>query len=243
LSLSERKRLQGLPRHEDTGVRFFGKDFEICDAASFLSTHEDIFVRQTYQFEPDCKNPVIIDAGANVGLAALYFAQTIPDVRVISIEADKHIADLLTRNVAHYALNNVEVLHGAAWESNENLRFSSDHADAGRISDEGHDIVPGIRIRDLLEEQQVDLLKIDIEGSELVVLQDCGEMLCRAKTIFVEYHSAVDQPQSLSSILELLEVSGFRYYIDSTGVHTARPLMERNSESGFDLQLNIYAIR
>lgn len=243
LPMSEQKRLQSWPRQQDTTVRLFGKDFEICDAASFLSSHKDIFVRKIYEFKTDCPEPVIIDAGANVGLAALYFAQKAPGARIISIEADKHIAELLARNVARFDLRKVDVVFGAAWKNRESLRFSSDHTDAGRVSGHGNELVPGIRVRDFLVEQPIDLLKLDIEGAETIVLQDCADMLHRVKRIFVEYHSIHGQLQTLSTVLQLLESTGFRYYIDRTGVHSSRPLVERHVESGFDLQLNVYAIR
>ncbi|MFC1688678.1 FkbM family methyltransferase [Pseudomonadota bacterium] len=244
LPLSEFKRLRAFPRYQDTLVRFLERDFQICDAASFLHSHKEIFVENIYSFETVSRNPVIFDVGANVGLATVYFGQKFPGAKIIAIESDNRIVDILRNNIDTYLLSNVEIHHGAAWKSNEDLHFSSDRADGGRLSNNGSEIVPGIRLLDLLKSHDlVDLLKMDIEGAETAVLEDCEPLLGRVERLFVEYHSIVGQRQTLGAIISILEKAGFRYYIDRACVQSPHPLIRRNVINEYDLQLNIFATR
>ena len=243
LSASSRKHLKELPRYQQTSVKLFEHELVIVDAASFLASHQEIFEHQIYSFSPATSAPVIIDAGANIGLASIYFCRSCPTSRITAIESDPAIHKILCENLKSFDVTNVEVIHGAVWNSHENIRFSQDHADAGRISDHGETIVPGIRLRDLIQGQHIDLLKMDIEGAETRVLVDCEEAMGGVQRMFVEYHSIVGQPQSLSKLLSVLERSGFHYYIQHTGVHSSHPLVKLEQEAGFDLQLNIFAVR
>ena len=65
----------------------------------------------------------------------------------------------------------------------------------------------------------VDILKLDIERAEYEVLSalyKSGKLGCISKT-FIEYHYDESNPEnSLSEILRILEVSGFRYVIGSS---------------------------
>ena len=46
------------------------------------------------------------------------------------------------------------------------------------------------------------MLKIDIEGAEFEVLDDCKNHLNNIENIFIEYHSSNKKPQQLHDILE-----------------------------------------
>ena len=94
---------------------------------------------------------------------------------------------------------------------------------------------------DLIGEDDVDFLKIDIEGAELDVISG-SKKLNRVKQMFIEYHSFTDTPQQLSCLLSILESSGFRYYID-TVYSPKRPYLQITSNQGMDLQLRIFATR
>jgi len=243
LSASSRRRLSNLPRFHETNATLFGHELTLVDAASFLASHREIFEHQIYKFTSENSEPVIIDAGANIGLACIYFRRIYPKSRITAIEADPEILRLLSANLETFGASDVTVLHGAVWDSNEDVRFAQDHADAGRVSHDGETVVPGIRLRELIDGQQIDLLKIDIEGAETRVLSDCEGVLDGVQRIFVEYHSFEKQPQSLSTLLGVLERSGFHYSIQDTGVHNSHPLVKVEQEAGFDLQLNIFALR
>lgn len=244
LAEADLQRLQGLPRYRAVEIEFFGRPLCICDAASFLSAWREIFAGQIYRFRATRQQPVIIDAGANIGLATIYLRRQYPESRIVALESDPQIFEILRSNLAAQNLGAVEILNRAVWDADEPLRFSQDHADAGRVGAGGEIHVQGMRFRSLLEQQDcVDFLKLDIEGAEARVLLDCESVLHRVQQIFVEYHSLTGQPQRLSELLGVLQRSGFRCYIERVGVRSGCPLVHIEVESGFDLQLNIFGIR
>ena len=83
------------------------------------------------------------------------------------------------------------------------------------------------------------MLKMDIEGHELDVLQSCAKNLHNVCNIFIEYHSFKNKKQNLSQILRLLEINGFRYFLDSAKPRN-RPFTYSSNEL-MDLQVNIHA--
>jgi len=98
-----------------------------------------------------------------------------------------------------------------------------------------------ISLDDLIGEDDVDFLKIDIEGAELDVISGSTK-LNRVKKMFIEYHSFIDTPQQLSRLLAILEGNGFRYYIDKV-YSPETPYLLITSNQGMDLQLRIFATR
>ena len=89
--------------------------------------------------------------------------------------------------------------------------------------------------------KHIDFLKLDIEGAELEVLQDIAGELHRVKHLFIEYHSAIHEPQKLSQLLNVLEKAGFRYYIG--GNPSKSPFTNSVVEEGMDLTLDIFATK
>ena len=53
------------------------RDIRFCDNASFLSAWDEIFVNRIYDIE-DGEAPLLVDAGANIGLAALFGNRVFP---------------------------------------------------------------------------------------------------------------------------------------------------------------------
>ena len=244
LSDQTRKHLTMLPRYQRQEIEFFGRPLKICDSASFLSAWKEIFQGQIYRFKTSNPAPLIIDAGANLGLASIYLSKMFPNARLIAIESDPDICELLRANLAAQGVKRAEVLQRAVWDSEELLRFAQDHADAGRVNGAGTVEVQGLRLRDMLKQAEtVDFLKLDIEGAEVRVLSDCQDSLECVQRLFVEFHSLVGQPQQLSELLSVLQYSGFRYYIERVGICSGHPFAGLQEEQGFDLQLNIWGVR
>src|SRR3989344_5879030 len=57
-----------------------------------------IFVEGEYNIQPKTEPSFIIDAGANVGFTAVYFANRFPKARIIAIEPEESSFNLLKRN-------------------------------------------------------------------------------------------------------------------------------------------------
>jgi FkbM family methyltransferase len=139
-----------------------------------------IFVEDEYRFLKDGPAPrVVIDCGANVGYSAVYFLSQFPDARVISIEPDDQNVQMLRLNTAPYA-GRCTVLHSAVWshptrlvvckgEYRDRLEWATQVRE--RRDGEAGDL-EAIDLRSIFERfglDYVDVLKIDIEKSELAV--------------------------------------------------------------------------
>lgn len=215
----------------------------LVDGASFASQYEDIYIRECYDFPCTRLSPTIIDGGANVGAATIWWLSRWPKARVIAFEPDPEICEILRDNTHH--LGRVE-LHQCALAAGGAPLFWAEGTDAGRL-ESNPKLAPtlvsvptlplSVILRDL---RRVDLLKLDIEGAETEVLEEAEAQLSKVERIFVEYHSVVHRPQILSRLVGLLERHGFRYYLESVSGRLS-PFHGVPVDRGIDLQCNLFA--
>jgi len=238
--------LRRLPRYNEAETKLFGKTFALADAPSFFSMYDEIIKKEAYTFKTNAKNPYIIDCGANIGLSVIFFKRLYPNAEIIAFEPDEKIANILQKNMNSFACSNVKIVRKALSDKEDvEIDFFSEGADGGRISvsgDMSNRKVSTTRLLPYLN-KEVDMLKIDIEGAETSVIEDCAEKLKNVKNLFVEYHSMVSERQTLDRLLSILHKTGFRYYIHSIGALPRRPFIEKRNYAGMDMQLNIYACR
>ena len=223
---------------------------EYVDSASFLSGVQEIFIDEIYRVNRfSVTPPVIIDCGANIGLSAMYFAQTY-GAKVCAYEADPVISKVLQRNVEHNVTKGtVEVTNKAVWVDDKGVLFDVEGAYSGQIHRHGHPLVkeslrlPSVRLRDLIVETgNANFLKLDIEGAENEALLDCAGALDGLEYIFIEWHSVILDSQYLGEILNLLKEEGFRYHLQEAFV-SSQPFVRLEEMCGMDLQLNIFAFK
>jgi FkbM family methyltransferase len=231
-------------RYTETSVSFAEHAFVVPDVASFINQYREIFFESVYAFPSTRQDPFIIDCGANIGLSCLYFRKTFPSARIIAFEADPTVFSFLKRNMENNFVQ-VELHNKAVWVNDRGVSFTQEGADGGSVVNGGPSslTIPSIRLKDILAGNQVDLLKVDIEGAEADVLLDCEDALRNVSTLCFEYHSYRGQRQRLDEILSALTTHGFRYYIQSPYSIYA-PLMKlREERAPIDLQLNIFCFR
>lgn len=235
-----------IKRYERKRVSFKKYNLDVPDVMSFLWQYKEIFVDESYLFKTTCTRPVIIDCGTNVGMSILFFREQFPEAKIVTFEADPTILELLRANLIRNNITDIDLIPAAVWKDTDGLLFGSEFADNSSIYlDKAKKKVPSIRLKDYIEaEKQVDFLKIDIEGAETEVLIDCRNSLGNVKNLFVEYHSYVNNPQSLAVIVQILEENGFRYFID-TNQHRQRPFVNHRyrGNEDMDLQINIFGYR
>tara|TARA_B110000003_G_scaffold53562_1_gene53391 strand:- start:731 stop:1543 length:813 start_codon:yes stop_codon:yes gene_type:complete len=218
---------------------------DVPDMASFLGQYRELFVDNNYRFSSKSNEPVIYDCGANIGLSCLYFKKLYPKARITAFEADKNIADILSKNLKKNNIEDVVIFDSAVWIHDSGIEFSIEGSDGGSIQGGGEKInVPSVRLKSFLDKSkfEIDLLKIDIEGAEYEVIKDCKQSLNNVRNIVLEYHSWNSSPQKLSEILAILEGNNFRYFIN-TVCGRSQPLINKGEDQNMDLQLNIFAIK
>ncbi|MCF8342840.1 MAG: FkbM family methyltransferase [Chitinophagaceae bacterium] len=229
-------------------IPLFGKKIQISHPYWFVHSVEEIFIQEVYKFETQNKSPIILDCGANWGLSVIYFKNLFTDSQIIAFEPDPKIFELLTENIKIFKFKNVELINKAVWSSNSFLSFSSDGALGGSLSELGiNDNITSeietVRLKEYILDKEIDFLKIDIEGAELEVLADIKEELQNVRFLFVEYHGIPQKPAYLSELLEIIQDSGYKYYIASANELMKNPFIDHKKEFYYELQLNIFCFR
>lgn len=236
-------RIKNIPRYELKKIILLKHQITFTDSASFLFMYSEIFEQEIYKFHTENSNPFIIDAGANIGLSTIYFKSLYPNSNIIAFEPDFKIFKILEENVAAYSFKNVSLINKAVWNSETQLNFMEECADGGRVKEIDYKYntykVETVRLKDYLKDT-VDFLKIDIEGAETEVIEDCQEFLYNVKNIFIEYHSFTNQPQTLDKIISILHNQNFRYYIHQMR-YLNQPFVNSAPYLGMDMILNIFA--
>jgi FkbM family methyltransferase len=247
LSDKEYVQLKNFDRFKTGQTRLWGKDFRFSDSHGFLHSLEEVFKDQVYKFNSKKKDPLIIDAGANIGLSVAYFKQLFPQARIVAFEPDHKIFDLLQQNVSALGYQQVELRNTAAWIEDTDLTFFSEGSLAGStevsfIDTASKYTVKAERLKNYLTSQEIDFLKMDIEGAENTVFFDLESELPRVKHLFLEYHSIVGKEQMLGEMLQVIKRAGFRYHVKSAADSLRFPFTNR-IKKGFDMQLNIFCFR
>lgn len=167
--------------------------------SSDLWTFDEIFDRREYDLPLPPEPRTIIDAGANIGLAAVYFAIRFPGARILALEPEARNYDLLCRNVAPYP--HVEPLRAALWHEASTLDLTDPgegewayraggDAPAGAVLTR----VPAFSVADLMRDRgwdRIDVLKVDIEGAEREVFAHAAAWVDDVDAIIVELHEAI----------------------------------------------------
>lgn len=235
-----------MPRYNATETTLLGETVRLVDAASFLAAYHHIFGDEIYRFPTNSDIPLILDCGANIGLGVIYWKRLYPSSRVIAFEPDPQVFQALSWNCERWGITNTQLFNQAVWTHNGPVAFHSEGADSGRVEvafadDREPTQVVATRLCDFLN-QPIDLLKLDIEGAEAHVLNDCQDHLSCVSNLFVEYHSFVNREQPLDEILRILKNSGFRLHITAE-LATRSPFVNRLDHFGIDNSLNIFAYR
>jgi FkbM family methyltransferase len=193
---------------------------QYSDLLSFCVQWQDIFVKRCLDFQAATDAPRILDCGANVGLASLYFKQRYPRARITAYEADPSLAAMVDANLQANGAGDAEVVHAALWTSNGQLTFRCEGSDSGMIASLSGAVagraavVRSQRLRDLLDAEPIDLLKLDIEGAEDQVLADCEPALHRVRAMIIDLHEFDAGDRRAPCVLGRLTRAGFTYAID-----------------------------
>jgi FkbM family methyltransferase len=227
-----------------------GKEIMFTDPQAFLLSVRELFIEEIYSFKTNNPGPVIIDCGAHIGMSILFFKNLYPDASIIAFEPDTHNYGLTKKNLENWKYNNVELIKKAVWINNGTIQFN-------QLNDMGSSIVEGgttiagdvvsvecVRLRDYLE-NKVDFLKLDIEGAEFAVINDCMDKLQNVENLFIEYHGKFEEMDKLNSILNIVVSQGFAYYIKEAGNLYNKPFVDflTRNKIDYDVQLNIFCFR
>lgn len=178
-----------------------GKKLIIRNGNSDIRVFKQIFFDEVYNFFPDqFEAKTIIDAGANVGYSSIWFKQMFSKSRILAIEPEEENSKILSENIS--GIPGITALENALWFEQTSLKISNPASDSWGFRLNTADSSSGNRIEtvtipDLISKysiEQIDLLKIDIEGAEYELFRYGAESwLPFVKMIMVEVHDQIKE--------------------------------------------------
>lgn len=156
----------------------------------------------------------MIDAGANIGMAALYFKAFYPDVKIVALEPSNETFQRLEKNLNLNKTEGVKMLKQGLWKENsflyldKNFRDKSDWAFRLLENDDPElNTIKVENIETILREnnwERLDLLKMDIEGGEVSIFESqetVENWISKVKVIVVEIHDEYDCRKNIYDLL------------------------------------------
>jgi FkbM family methyltransferase len=153
----------------------------------------------------DGLQPLIVDCGANIGTASMYFAQGYPEARIVAVEPAPDNFELLCKNTAGDPVRPVRAAI-ASRPGSLTLRDPGAGAWAYTTTDE---VAPGAVIGEV-EAVTIDqivraepgttpfILKVDVEGAESELFSTNTEAISRFPVVIVELHDWMFPAQGTS---------------------------------------------
>lgn len=185
-------------------------DFECEDTIASAWVSKGILSNQTYPVMPWVDDVrVVLDAGGNCGAAAVHFARHYPAATIHTFEPGSHQRAFLERNaVSHQGIR----IHPIALHRQDGeMPLYQGDSDSGMSSLVASDWATESRETVMVRSaggwaaehgvDRIDVLKLDVEGSEVDVLESLGSLLSTVKVLYVEYDSR-DARRDIDRILE-----------------------------------------
>jgi len=178
-------------------------------SSSSLMTYLEIFKEKVHMKKAGFSgkgNKVVIDVGGNEGYYVLKMKENNPNLKIITLEPVPSTFKLLKKNIESNKLKNVILINKALTKKKGKLIFEiipevsavcatnikmqkRPWLDTKRIK---KIIVKSTTLIDLckkLKIDKIDILKLDVEGSELEILKNSKPILNNIKKIVIEWHS------------------------------------------------------
>jgi FkbM family methyltransferase len=168
---------------------------------------------------------IVVDVGAHIGLYSIAGSKRVgPKGMIVAIEADCHNFEILNRNIGLNNLTNIIPLNCIAYSKEMEMQLDDYISMLSGESKKGHakqNTAAAVHVNtldNLLQQNginQVNWMKIDVEGSELEVLRGAHNILSNSKniSILVEIHGI---SHLYKPIIEFLKSYNFRIVFEKT---------------------------
>jgi FkbM family methyltransferase len=155
-----------------------------------LHVYDEVMVDDCYRVDVDPAPKFIVDAGAHIGLSARVFAARFPDAKIYCLEVDEQNAAMAVRNTRAYP--NIHVLRAGLWSGASTIAISNPAAATWSFRvHQSSTGIPAFGVHDLMRKFEIptiDLLKIDVEGAEVDVLETAPVWIDRVGVMVIELH-------------------------------------------------------
>lgn len=180
--------------------------FRSCDMPAI----DETLIRGEYQFITpvfmSVDEPLVLDVGMNIGDFSIFAMAVNPNCLIVGVEADATTAALAVSNQPSQANCLWTVHHRAAWRNNDQIYLETGPVSvSNRVSENGRIPVQGIDLAtlwSLLPREEVDVMKIDVEGAEEEFLFSQPELLDKVKHLIIEIHPLACSEARIRSLLK-----------------------------------------
>lgn len=176
-------------------VKYANQPIVVRGRTSDVTVFYEIFALRIYKI-PKTEITSIIDLGANVGYASIYFAHFCPNAHIIAVEPEHSNYQTLVENTQN--LTNISCVHAAIWPQETELTLQNPSAPNWSFHYKETEnmlngpviktqTIPGLMKK--FELSRVNLLKIDIEGAEKNLFASDTGWLGYVDCLQIEIHS------------------------------------------------------
>ncbi|MBP9779286.1 FkbM family methyltransferase [Candidatus Gracilibacteria bacterium] len=216
-----------------TSQKFKHLNFHFDNFNAFFAIFTEIFIYNIYYFETPKKNPRVVDCGANIGMAVMYFKYLYPDAVIDCYEPDKATFKILEKNIAANNFKDITAFNEAVSGEVGELEFYSlgdMEGGPGNSLEKSQATFTNTNVYKVPvttlsshNYEHIDFLKIDIEGSEGKVFEDMEKtgLIKRVDHLSLEYHyDEALENNKLSDIMHILEKNDKRVIINANTLVT-----------------------
>lgn len=137
--------------------------------------------------------PLIIDCGANIGLASMRLAEAFPLARIVAVEPDADNFDMLRQNLQQFG-DQIRILHGGVWNQGGHLVITNPEAGSASyrvapIEGPTSNSIRAYSIQDICQIEDVNapfIVKIDVEGAQKYIFRNNTEWISGTHLIMME---------------------------------------------------------
>jgi len=168
--------------------------FQLRNNPFDYATFEEVVLNETYDLPLPFVPEYIIDGGGNIGLTACFFATKFPRATIVTVEPDDENFLLLQSNCKKYP--GIRPLKCGIWKNNTHLQIENTEVGNNAFmvteTSEKDGTIKAVTVSSLMEQfnmPHIDILKLDIEGSEKEVFEQGSEKwLPLTKVLVIELH-------------------------------------------------------
>jgi FkbM family methyltransferase len=210
-----------------------------------MTFHEDDII---VHFRPR-EGDIVVDVGAHIGKYTIIASKSVgTNGTVVAIEADPDNFDLLKRNIQLNKLSNVIALNYAAYSEEKRIKLylpsrggeESSYTKYNTVmSDRAHgeekflevkaNTLDSLLLSNMVKQEQVNWIKIDVEGAEYEVLNGAKDILSKSSNIalLIEIHNLYEGFNLYKPIKEFLDLYNFKIEFEEVSKNGERHIIAR----------------
>lgn len=245
------RRIESALKSPNLGIVPGNYYIEYPNYEEFDGIYGEIHESHEYDWTPPNTHPTIIDLGAHIGMSVAHWKNLAKGAKITAVEANPETTQLLKKNITRNNFTDITVVDGAisAKDGTVDLYMPKEGVDfrwgdfVGNVPQNpdqyNKKTVNAVKLSSLIH-GPTDLLKIDIEGSEVEALKEAGSKLGQVKDIIMEFHNDPDNANNkFDDMLAVLQGNGFRVELIDKG----RPFDAASFDRNRKLQFMVRASR